>query len=171
MSARHNEPALREPEGIWGTAFSYYPFAPILKRAEGIYLYDTEGNRYIDASGGPMAVNLGHGDRRVIEAITRQAERFAYCHPTLSNQPRAELCARISQAAPGDLNASYLVSGGSEAVETAIKIARQYHVERGKTQKHLVISRWESHHGMTLGALSVAGGPGSRSTFAPMLHQ
>ena len=73
--------------------------------------------------------------------------------------------------APGDLNTSYLVSGGSEAVETAIKIARQYHVVRGKAQKHLVISRWESYHGMTLGALSVAGGPGSRSTFAPMLQQ
>src|SRR5512134_1473632 len=111
-TARHDEPSLREPEGMWGTVFSYHPFTPVLERAEGIYLYDTAGNRYIDASGGPMAVNLGHGDRRVIEAITKQAEKFAYCHPTLSNQPRAALCERISSVAPGDLNTSYLVSGG-----------------------------------------------------------
>jgi adenosylmethionine-8-amino-7-oxononanoate aminotransferase len=169
-TARHDEPSLREPEGMWETVFSYQPFTPVLERAEGIYLYDTAGNRYIDASGGPMAVNLGHGDRRVIEAITKQAEKFAYCHPTLSNQPRAALCERISSVAPGDLNTSYLVSGGSEAVETALKLARQYHLACGNPQKHLVISRWESYHGMTLGALSVAGGTGNRHTFDPMLQ-
>jgi adenosylmethionine-8-amino-7-oxononanoate aminotransferase len=141
----------------------------VLERAEGIYLYDNDGNRYIDASGGPIAMNIGHGDRRVIEAITRQAEKYAYCHPALSNQPRAEVCARIARLAPGNLNTTYLVSGGSEAVETAIKIARQYHLARGNQQKSVVIGTWDSYHGMSLGALSVAGGPGFRKPFLPML--
>jgi adenosylmethionine-8-amino-7-oxononanoate aminotransferase len=169
--AKTAELSLRGSEGIWGKVFSYHPFTPVLERAEGIYLYDSDGNRYIDASGGPLAINLGHGDRRVIEAMMKQAERFAYCHPTLSNQPRAALCERISQVTPGNLNTSYLVSGGSEAVETAIKLARQYHVERGNPHKHMVISRWESYHGMTLGALSVSGNPKNRDKFTPMVLQ
>ena len=162
-------PGTREPDGVWARAFSYHPFSPVLERAEGIYLYDEDGNRYIDASGGPMAVNLGHGDPRIIEAMTRQAEKFAYCHPVLSNRPRAELCERISQKAPGSLNTTFLASGGSEAVETAIKVARQYHLERGNSEKHIVISRYESYHGMSLGALSVAGMAANQTDFTPML--
>ncbi len=162
-------PAPRVSEGDWARVFSHHAFTPILERAEGIYLYDTEGNRYIDASGGPIALNIGHSDRRVTEAISRQAEKFAYCHPALSNQLRADVCARIARLAPGDLNTTYLVSGGSEAVDTAIKIARQYHMACGREQKHKVIGTWDSYHGMTLGALSVAGGPGFRKPFLPML--
>ena len=101
-------PTIREPDGIWNRAFAYHPFSPVLERAEGIYLYDEDGNRYIDASGGPMAVNLGHGDPRIVEAMTKQAEKFAYCHPIMSNRPRAELCERISQKAPGQLNTTFL---------------------------------------------------------------
>ena len=74
-------PGTREPDGVWARAFSYHPFSPVLERAEGIYLYDEDGNRYIDVSGGPMAVNLGHGDRRVIEAMTKQAEKFCLLPP------------------------------------------------------------------------------------------
>ena len=162
-------PNQRTAEGEWKHLFSYHAFAPVLERAEGIYLYDNEGNRYIDASGGPIAMNIGHGDRRVVEAITRQAEKYAYCHPALSNQPRADVCARMARLAPGNLNTTYLVSGGSEAVETAIKIARQYHLARGREQKSVVIGTWDSYHGMSLGALSVAGGPGFRKPFLPML--
>jgi adenosylmethionine-8-amino-7-oxononanoate aminotransferase len=162
-------PTPRVAEGDWKHVFSHHAFTPVLARAEGIYLYDTDGNRYIDASGGPIAMNIGHGDRRVIEAITQQAEKFTYCHPALSNQLRAEVCARIAGIAPGDLNTTYLVSGGSEAVETAIKIARQYHLARGREQKSVVIGTWDSYHGMSLGALSVAGGPGFRKPFLPML--
>ena len=105
-------PGQRNADGDWLHLFSYHAFAPVLERAEGIYLYDNEGNRYIDASGGPIAMNIAHGDRRVIEAITRQAEKYAYCHPALSNQPRAEVCARIARLAPGNLNTTYLCSGG-----------------------------------------------------------
>jgi adenosylmethionine-8-amino-7-oxononanoate aminotransferase len=162
-------PGQRKTDGDWKHLFSYHAFEPVLERAEGIYLYDSEGNRYIDASGGPIAMNIGHGDRRVIEAITRQAEKYAYCHPALSNQPRADVCARIARLAPGNLNTTYLCSGGSEAVETAIKIARQYHLARGNQQKSVVIGTWDSYHGMSLGALSVAGGPGFRKPFLPML--
>ena len=79
--------------------------------------------------------------------------RFSYCHPVLSNRPRAELAAKVAAIAPGWIDAVYMVSGGSEAVETAIKIARQYHVATGAPEKHMVISHRDSYHGMTLGAL------------------
>ncbi len=160
----------RKLEGMWSHVFSYHPFKPVLDRAEGIYLYDTDGNRYIDVSGGPIAINLGHGDKRINAAIAKQLEKFAYCHPTLSNQPRAEYCERVSQITPWDLNAVFPVSGGSLAVETAIKLARQYHVEKGNVQKYKIITCHESYHGLTLGALSAAGGPGYQSKFVPYLH-
>lgn len=160
----------RQPEGMWDNVFSDHPFTPILERAEGIYLYDTEGKRYIDVSGGPMAVGMAHGDKRVTAAMARQLEKFAYCHPVLSNEPRARLCERLGRVAPGTLNTTFLTpGGGSDAVETALKIARQYHLTRGKTDKHIVISHWDSYHGMSLGALSVAGIPGMRKPFDPML--
>ena len=164
-------PEIRSPEGMWANVFSYHPFAPILDRAEGIYLYDTEGNRYIDASGGPLAINLGHGDRRVSDAIAKQAEKFAYCHPIFSNAIRAELCEKVARVTPGDLNTTYTVCGGSEAVETAMKLARQYHMLTGSPEKHMVIATWDSYHGMSLGALAVSGNPGHRNAFNPMLLQ
>src|SRR6188768_2049448 len=106
----------------WSRVFSDHPFEPVLQRAEGVWLYDEDGNRYLDASGGPMAVNLGHGDRRIAAAATEQMARFSYCHPVLSNRPRAELAAKVAAIKPEWIDAVYLVSGGSEAVETAIKI-------------------------------------------------
>jgi putrescine aminotransferase len=160
----------REPEGMWSNVFSDHPFTPILDHAEGIYLYDSDGKRYFDVSGGPMAIGIGHGDKRVIDAINRQLEKFAYCHPVLSNQPRAEFCEKLSRVAPGTLNTTFLTpGGGSDAIETAIKLARQYHLACGKPQKSMVISHLDSYHGMSLGALSVAGLPGLKSPFEPML--
>ena len=164
-------PPLRTLDGAWSSILSYRPFEPVLEQAEGIYLYDTDGNRYIDASSGPFAVNLGHGDKRVAEAITKQLAKFAYCHPALSSQPRADLCERIARVAPGSMNTSHLCSGGSEAVEGAIKFARQYHVERGNTQKHMFIGRRAGFHGSTLGAMSATGDPRRWSKFAPLRHQ
>ncbi len=160
----------RKPEGMWAKIFSNYSFSPVLERAEGIYLYDTEGRRYIDISAGPMAVGIAHGDKRVNEAIARQLDRFAFCHPVLSCQPRAELCEKLSTVAPGSLNTTFLTpGGGSDAVETALKLARQYHLLEGRGDRHMVISHWDSYHGMSLGALSVAGLPGLRKAFDPML--
>jgi adenosylmethionine-8-amino-7-oxononanoate aminotransferase len=160
----------REPQGIWGKIFSSHTFTPVLERAEGIYLYDTQGRRYIDVSGGPMAIGVPHGDKRVSEAISRQLEKFAYCHPMLSHELKAQLCERLSRIGPGSLNTTFLTpGGGSDAVETALKLARQYHLLRGKGEKHIVISHWDSYHGMSLGALSVAGLPGLKTPFDPML--
>ncbi|MBW2367472.1 MAG: aspartate aminotransferase family protein [Deltaproteobacteria bacterium] len=160
----------RKPEGMWGSIFSSHTFEPILDRAEGIYLYDTDGNRYIDISGGPMAVGIGHGDKRVNEAIAKQLDKYAYCHPFLSDQSKAKLCAKLAEISPGDLNTAYLsAGGGSDAVESAIKIARQYHITTGKPEKNIVISNWESYHGVSLGALSVTGTPSMRKPFDNML--
>lgn len=156
--------------GKWGRMFSNHTFDITLARAEGIYLYDTAGNRYIDVSGGALGTSIGGSDRRVLDAMRQQAEKFTYVTPALANEPRATLCERIAGLMPGTLNTTYLVSGGSEAVETAVKIARQYHVATGHSRKHKVIGTWDSYHGMTLGALSVAGGPGYRHAFDPMLN-
>ncbi len=157
-------------EGMWGQDLSGHSFEPILDRAEGIYLYDKDGKRYIDVSGGPMACGTPHGDKRVNQAVTDQMEKFAFCHPVLSNQPRAELCERISQITPWDLNTTFLTpGGGSDAVETALKLSRQYHLARGSIQKHMIVSHYDSYHGMSLGALSVAGGAGMRKPYDPML--
>ncbi|MBW2061852.1 MAG: aminotransferase class III-fold pyridoxal phosphate-dependent enzyme [Deltaproteobacteria bacterium] len=75
----------RKMEDMWSRVFSYHPYKPVLDRAEGIYLYDTDGNRYIDVSGGPIAVNLGHGDKRISRAVAEQMDKFSFCHPTLSS--------------------------------------------------------------------------------------
>jgi adenosylmethionine-8-amino-7-oxononanoate aminotransferase len=149
-----------KPEGMWENVFSYHPFDVSLERAEGIYLYDQEGNRYIDVSGGPMAVNLPHGDPRMIEAITEQVKRYAYCHPALADPQRAELASALAEVTPGDLNEFFFVCGGSEAVETAIKLARQYQVASGKKTAHKMIGVQEAYHGMTLGTMSLSGSPG-----------
>ena len=156
--------------GKWGRMFSNHTFDLTLARAEGIYLYDTAGNRYIDVSGGALGTSIGGGDRRVLDAMRTQAEKFTYVTPAMANEPRADVCERIARLMPGTLNTTYLVSGGSEAVETAIKIARQYHLATGNPRKNKVIGTWDSYHGMTLGALSVAGGPGYRHAFDPMLN-
>ena len=162
-------PKLREPEGAWASIFSYHPFEPVLERAEGIYLYDKDGARYIDASGGPIAVNLGHGDPRVAQAVIKQMEKFSYCHPTLSCEERAEFCDKIAQVTPGTLNYIYPVCGGSEAVETAMKIAVQYHSMTGAKNKYKIITNHDSYHGMTIAALAASGNPLAHRHFEAML--
>jgi len=169
LSARDPGPVRLEGETDWRNAFSYHAFDVEVARAEGVWIHDTKGRAYIDASGGPMAVNLGHGDARVIDAIKRQLDAFAYVHPTLANRPRADLCDAIASVTPEGFNASYLVSGGSEAVETALKIARQYHVATGAPGKHKIISFRESYHGMTLATMALSGNPGTATIFDPML--
>jgi adenosylmethionine-8-amino-7-oxononanoate aminotransferase len=143
---------------------------PVIERGEGIYLYDTDGRRYIDGAAGASNVILGHGRTDIAQAMADQAATLAYCFSAyFTNQPALDLAARIAALAPGDLNNSYFVSGGSEGIETAIKIARQYHLQRGNQQKHQVIARWRSYHGATLGALSLTGMPWLRKAFSPML--
>jgi adenosylmethionine-8-amino-7-oxononanoate aminotransferase len=162
-------PGTRKNEGVWKHQFSSHPFEPVLARAEGIYLYDEDGNEYIDASGGPLAVNLGHGDPRVAEAAMAQMSKFSYCTPPLSNRPKIEMCEKIASILPPSINTLYPVCGGSEAVETAIKCARQYHVLTGSPSKNKIISNNNSYHGMTLATMALAGNPTNQRIFDPMM--
>ncbi len=169
MNIRHNLPAPLKPEGDWAHIFSYHAMDVELSRAEGIYYYDTGGKQYIDASGGPMAFTLPHGDERMKQAIIDQMENFTHIHPVLANRPRADLCAKIAEVTPPKLNTTYLVSGGSEAVETAMKAARQHHVAQGNIEKHKVISNYQSYHGMTLATQGLSGNPSYEKFYGPML--
>jgi adenosylmethionine-8-amino-7-oxononanoate aminotransferase len=139
-------------------------------RGEGIYLYDTKGNRYIDACSGAAVSNLGHAHPRVIDAMMKQANKVAFSHLSRwTSGPVKELADLVASLAPGSLNKLYLVSGGSEATEAALKMARQYYLERdGKSGKYRVISRWKSFHGNTIGALSMTGDK-RRKKYTPLL--
>lgn len=160
-----------ETKGDWDHVFSYHPMDRVLERAEGIYLYDDQGQRYIDASGGPFVMNLPHNHPRMKAAITDQLERFAYPHPTMANPERARYGKMLADILPGTLNTSYLVSGGSEAVETAFKLARQAQIARGFPDKFKIISHRDSYHGMTLAALAASHNPVSQRHFVPMIQQ
>jgi adenosylmethionine-8-amino-7-oxononanoate aminotransferase len=142
----------------------------IAVRGEGLYLVDADGRRYLDASGGAAVSCLGHGHPAVIAAIREQAETLAYAHTGFfSSRPAEELGARLVASAPAGLSRVYFTSGGSEAVEAALKMARQYFVEIGQPQRRRVIARWQSYHGNTLGALSAGGNRARREVFAPLL--
>jgi len=156
-------------EGSWERAFSYHPFNVEIAKADGIYIHDTRGNRFIDATGGPFAVNLGYGHPRMKAAIAAQLDDYAYAHPMLANRRRADLCEALASITPAGLRTSYLVSGGSEAVETALKIARQYHVACDRPGKHKIISHYESYHGMTIATMGLSGNPATLRHYDPMV--
>ncbi len=147
-------------------------FYPTVDRGEGIYIYDTQGKQYIDGSGGAAVVCIGHGVKEIAEAMMRQAGRISFSHSSqFTSEASIGLAARLVELAPRGLTRVYFLSGGSEAIETAVKLARQYQVERGKPEKYKVISRWTSYHGNTLGALSLSGHTGRRKNYLPlMLH-
>ncbi|MCC7163802.1 MAG: aspartate aminotransferase family protein [Anaerolineae bacterium] len=141
-----------------------------LVRGEGNYVFDDQGKRYLDGAAGVAVVNIGHARREVAEAMAKQAETLAYCASNIfQNEPAQELAARLGEHMPGDLKYFQFTSGGSEAVEVCLKLARQVQVERGNESKYMVIGRWTSYHGASLGALAVTGMPGRRAKFAPML--
>src|SRR5262245_25600710 len=166
-----NLPDALHAEGDWRHAFAYHPMNVSIAKADGVYLYDDSGNRYFDASGGPMAVNLPHNHPRMKAAIAAQMERYSYTHPVLADPLRAEYCRMLAEVTPGDLDHIYLVSGGSEAVETAFKIARQAQINRKHTDKYKIVSHQESYHGMTLATLGASGSPSSQRNYVPMLAQ
>jgi adenosylmethionine-8-amino-7-oxononanoate aminotransferase len=143
---------------------------PLIERGEGIYLFDSFGKRYIDGSSGALISNIGHAIQVVTEALIEQMRKVEFVHGTqFTSESIKGLAKKIARMAPGKLNKVYFVSGGSEAIETAIKMARGYHVIRGNVQKYKIISRWHSYHGATLGALSLSGRPALRKLYAPML--
>ena len=137
---------------------------------EGIYLYDTDGKRYMDAASGAAVSNLGHAHPVVLDAMMQQASKVAFSHLSRwTSKSIQELADLVATLAPGTLSKLYLVSGGSEATEAALKMARQYYVERdGKSSKYRIISRWKSFHGNTIGALSMTGDK-RRKNYTPLL--
>ena len=144
--------------------------APIAVSGEGCYLIDSNGKRYFDGSGGAAVSCLGHNDAEVKAAIIDQLEHLAFAHTGFfSSAPAEALADALAKAAPGSLNRVYFVSGGSEAVEAALKLARQYFVERGMPEKQYLIGRRQSYHGNTLGALAAGGNAWRRAQFAPLL--
>jgi adenosylmethionine-8-amino-7-oxononanoate aminotransferase len=145
------------------------PRRPTVDRGEGIYLWDTQGRRYIDASSGPIAANLGHSNARVIEASSRQMGKVAYASRAFfENDANAELAEVVTRLAGPGLERAFFVSGGSEATETAMKLARQYAITRGQASRWKVLSRNPSYHGGTLGAIAISGDPVSEAAFGPM---
>jgi adenosylmethionine-8-amino-7-oxononanoate aminotransferase len=143
---------------------------PLAVRGAGAFLYDEAGRAYLDASGGAAVSCLGHGHPRVIAALQRQAEQLAFAHTGFfSNAPAEALAEHLVARAPAGMGRVYFVSGGSEATETALKLARQVHLERGEEGRAHVIARLQSYHGNTLGALSVSGNLARRRPYAPML--
>lgn len=144
---------------------------PTAVAAEGLFITDSTGKRYLDASGGAAVSCLGHGHPAVREAIKLQVDKLGYAHTGFfTNEPQEALADELIARAPENLVRVFFVSGGSEAMEAAMKLARQYHVERGEPQRHHFISRRFSYHGNTLGALSVSGHYARRSTYLPLLQ-
>ena len=143
---------------------------PTITSGEGVYLFDKEGNKYLDGCGGAAVSNLGHSHAAVKKAIIEQIEAVPFAHTAFfTNDNCEELATLLTDLAPEPLNHVYLVSGGSEAVESALKMARQYFVEIGKTNKTQFIARRQSYHGNTLGALAVGGNEWRREKFTPLL--
>lgn len=143
---------------------------PVAVGGEGCYLIDSTGKRYLDGSGGAAVSCLGHGDAEITAAIKAQLDAVAFAHTGFfTSEPAEALADLLVEHAPGDLDRVYLVSGGSEATEAAIKLARQYFVETGEPQRGRLIARKQSYHGNTIGALSAGGNEWRRAQFAPLL--
>lgn len=142
----------------------------LMKKGEGIFLFDENGNRYFDASGGALVANIGHGVKKIAEVMKEQAETLTYLSRShFINKPLQEFARRVAEMAPGDLNKVLPVSGGSEAIEVAIKLARKYFVESKTFSRYKIISRWQSYHGNTIIGLSLSGRSSWRKDYIPLL--
>jgi taurine---2-oxoglutarate transaminase len=135
----------------WSVQGAVDPIA--IERAEGVYLYTPEGQRILDFNSQLMSVNIGHGDRRVVDAITEQAMKLQYVQPAFVTEPRARLGAKLAEILPGDLDKVFFTLGGAEAIENAIKLARHY------TGRYKVLARYRAYHGATMGAMTLTGDP------------
>ncbi|AJD44342.1 aspartate aminotransferase family protein (plasmid) [Rhizobium gallicum bv. gallicum R602sp] len=143
---------------------------PVASGGKGIELFDSDGRAYIDASGGAAVSCLGHGHRDLIAALHAQADKLAYAHTSFfTNEPAETLAEMLIAGAPQGMSHAYFVSGGSEAVEAALKMARQFFVETGRPERRNVIARRQSYHGNTLGALAAGGNEWRRAQFRPLL--
>lgn len=149
------------------TEFVESPF--VINRADGVYFWDVHGKQYLDALSGIYVASVGHNNRRVIDAITKQMGELSFAPPMHGTNPAAiRLANRLVELAPGDMAAVKLLSGGSEATEAAIKMARQYHKLTGQATRYKIISRYESWHGSTMGSLSASGLASRRAVNEPL---
>jgi len=159
----------REPSNLFYQTRSR---RPLVARAEGIYFWDRDGKRYIDGSSGAMVANIGHGNPRVLAAMRRQMEEATFAYRLhFENEAAETLARRIAKRLPAHLDRVFFVSGGSEAVESCLKLARQHALATGQASRWKVISRYPSYHGATLGALAVTGYAPMTTPFAPMMRE
>jgi adenosylmethionine-8-amino-7-oxononanoate aminotransferase len=144
---------------------------PTVHHGKGVFLYDTDGKRYLDGSAGPMTANIGHGVKEITRAIDEQLSRVAFTYRTqFTNEPAEALAKRLTRRAPGDLDWAFFVSSGSEATEFAMRAAIGYWREVGRPAKTKILSRHLSYHGMTLGSLSMSGHAARRPDYGTLLH-
>ncbi len=142
---------------------------PVIVSGDGCYITDDKGNRYIDGLAGLFTTQVGHGREEIAEVAAKQMKELGFFPNWSFQHPRSlELAAKIAEIAPGDLNSTFFVSSGSEAVETVIKLARQYHKANGEPGRYKIISRDIAYHGTTMGALSVTGLPTFKAPFEPL---
>src|SRR5271165_2741644 len=148
---------------------------PVAVRGEGCWIFDAAGRRYLDASGQAAVVSIGHGVQEIGRAMAEQSDRIAFAHTSQFHSESAEkLAARVLAIAPRNFQNGgrvYFTSGGSEATETAIKLVRQYFLETKQPSRYRIVSRKQSYHGSTLGAMSVSGNVGRRAPYAPLLPE
>jgi hypothetical protein len=144
---------------------------PLAVKSQGVWIEASDGKRYLDASGGAVVVNVGHGREEIAAAVGEQLRTLTYVHPTMfTSSPLEALSRALAARTPKGLDRFYFMASGSEAVETAVKLARQIHLARGNPGRQVLISRWKSYHGLTMGALAAAGRTSFRLPFYPLLH-
>ncbi|MBD8068050.1 aspartate aminotransferase family protein [Bacillus sp. PS06] len=144
---------------------------PIISHGDGIYLFDTNGKKYLDGSSGAITASIGHAVPEIIQTMNEQANKISFVYRSqFTSEPAEQLAAKLSELSSGHSNWSFFVNSGSEATETAMKIAIQYWQEKGLKGKNKILSRWMSYHGITIGALSMSGHSGRRSRFVPLLE-
>jgi adenosylmethionine-8-amino-7-oxononanoate aminotransferase len=143
---------------------------PTVDRAEGVRIWDMDGKEYLDCAAGVAVVNIGHGVREILDAMYEQGKRVSYVYgSTFTSEARERLAEQIIDLAPRNMKKVFFCSGGSEALESIVKISRQYHLESGRPKKFKVISRWQSYHGNTVATLSIGGRPSWREKYDPYL--
>jgi adenosylmethionine-8-amino-7-oxononanoate aminotransferase len=156
-------------------ARNFHQAIPVAVRGEGCWLFSADGGKFLDAAGQAAVINIGHGVPEIGQAMADQSSRLAFAHTSQFHSPPAEkLAARLLSMAPENFRKGgrvYFTSGGSEATETAIKLARQYHVEKGQPARYRILSRRQSYHGSTLGALTVSGNVARRAPYRPLLAE
>jgi len=171
-AAVNDSPAVQTRSAIFHRSFRKE--FPAAVRGEGVYVWDANGNRYLDLSGSAAVNFIGHGVSEISAAMAEQAARLEFVHTSQFTTPTAEEYAQELLAFAGDHfrdGAVYFTCGGSESIETALKLARQYQVEIGQPRRHQILSRHQSYHGSTLGALSVSGNKRRREIYLPMVRE